>query len=311
MTLVVAALAGGVMGLGVWLALRGTVLLGRRHHFSKPASGQAEKASEAVARQASPRVKTPAANAQSVRKLVVAAGLAGLIFFTTHWIVLTVLVGSSVVLFWGRLNPNKQIATLAERGDSIASWIEMLYGTIAAGGGFEKAIVASARSAPVAIRPEVERLAARIEVVPLPQALRDFAHDMAHPACDKVATAITLASAKGAQNIVSLLRSQAASVRQESQLLRSHQAGRAKFLTSARIVIGSTLAVAVGIYIFDDGYLTPYASTFGQLMLGVVGAGFIGGYALLVKMGGAKPPPRYFKMTESDAAEPLGSQALS
>jgi len=291
---VLAALSGSVIGLGAWLALmglRGKVLLSGRNHVARSSLGSSRAATGS-----SPNAAFP------IRKIAISLVVAGFVYFITQWIALAVLVGGSISIFWGRLSPNKHTTALADRGDAIASWIEMLFGTIAAGGGFEKAIAVSARSAPKPIRPEVERLAARIEVVPLPQALRDFAKDIAHPACDKVATALTLASAKGAQNIVSLLRSQAASVRQDSQLLRSQQAGRSKFLTSARIILGSTLFVAAGIYLFDDGYLEPYGTAFGQLMLAMVGAGFMGGYAMLVKMGQSKAPQRYFELKDTETS---------
>ena len=235
------------------------------------------------------------------KKILIGIVAGSFVYLVTAWVAAALLAAGAVSVFWGRLK--SQGSSLADKGDAIASWIEMLYTTIAAGGGFEKAIAASARSAPAVIRREVERLAARVEVVPLPEALAAFAREVAHPACDKVATALTLASARGAQNLVGLLRSQAASVRQEVQLLRSQQAGRAKFLTSARIVLGATLAVALGIYLFDDGYLKPYGSPFGQVMLCLVGAGFMGGYGLLIRMGKAKPPARYFEMTDASGSK--------
>lgn len=235
------------------------------------------------------------------KKMLIGIVAGSFVYLVTAWIAAALLAAGAVSVFWGRLK--SQGSSLADKGDAIASWIEMLYTTIAAGGGFEKAIAASARSAPAVIRREVEGLAARVEVVPLPEALAAFAREVAHPACDKVATALTLASARGAQNLVGLLRSQAVSVRQEVQLLRSQQAGRAKFLTSARIVLGATLAVALGIYLFDDGYLEPYGSPFGQVMLCLVGAGFMGGYGLLIRMGKAKPPARYFEMTDASGSK--------
>ena len=301
---VMAALSGGLIGLGVWLVLAGLCFPSSFSptRLGQTGSAQAGSGRARLHRARSGQTDSGSAGSLQVGTLVIAVIMAVLAYAVTQWITLAALVGVSVALFWGRLSPGKQTASLAERGDCIASWIETLYGTIAAGGGFEKAIAVSARSAPEAIREPVANLAARLEVAPLPLAMRDFARDMAHPACDKVATALTLASVKGAQNIVGLLRAQAVSVRHESQLLRSQQAGRVKFLTSARIVIGATLAVAVGIYLFDDGYLEPYNSAFGQLMLAVVGAGFMGGYALLVKMGRADPPPRYFEMAETEAA---------
>ena len=285
-----AAFAGAIVGFGLWLVLlgfRGKAVVKKAEAFK---SGGGLSASGGL----------HIAGALPKKMLVgIVAGSA--VYLVTGWIAAALLGAGAIGIFWGRLK--SQNSLLADKGDAIASWIEMLYTTIAAGGGFEKAIAASARSAPALIRREVEALAARVEVVPLPEALAAFAREAAHPACDKVATALTLASARGAQNLVGLLRSQAASVRQEVQLLRSQQAGRAKFLTSARIVLWATLAVALGIYLFDDGYLEPYGSPFGQVMLCLVGAGFMGGYGLLVRMGKAKPPAKYFDMTDTPASK--------
>lgn len=235
----------------------------------------------------------------TAKKMLIGIAVGAVVYLVTSWIVAALLATCAIIVFWGKLKSQGNF--LADKGDAIASWIEMLYTTIAAGGGFEKAIAVSARGAPLLIRREVEMLAGRVEVMPMPEALAAFSREVAHPACDKVATALTLASARGAQNLVGLLRSQAASVRQEGQLLRSQQAGRAKFLTSARIVLGATLTVALGIYLFDDGYLEPYGSLWGQAVLGMVGAGFMGGYGLLIRMGKTKPPARYFEMTDTSA----------
>ena len=285
-----AAFGGAILGFGLWLVLlgfRGKAVVKKAAAFK--GVGGASAGGGLLTAGALPK------------KMLVGIVAGSAVYLVTGWIAAALLGAGAVGIFWGRLK--SQSSLLADKGDAIASWIEMLYTTIAAGGGFEKAIAASARSAPAVIRCEVEALAARVEVVPLPEALAAFAREVAHPACDKVATALTLASARGAQNLVGLLRSQAASVRQEVQLLRSQQAGRAKFLTSARIVLWATLAVALGIYLFDDGYLEPYGSPFGQVMLCLVGAGFMGGYGLLIRMGKAKPPARYFEMTETSGGE--------
>lgn len=285
-----AVFGGAVIGFGLWL-----VLLGLR---GKAVVRKAETFKGGGGLSIGGGLSTGGA---WPKKMLIGIVAGSLVYLVTAWIAAALLAAGAVSVFWGRLK--SQGSSLADKGDAIAGWIEMLYTTIAAGGGFEKAIAASARSAPAVIRREVERLAARVEVVPLPEALAAFAREVAHPACDKVATALTLASARGAQNLVGLLRSQAASVRQEVQLLRSQQAGRAKFLTSARIVLGATLAVALGIYLFDDGYLEPYGSPFGQVMLCLVGAGFMGGYGLLIRMGKAKPPARYFEMTDASGSK--------
>lgn len=285
-----AVFGGAVVGFGLWLVLlglRGKAVVRKAETF-KGGGGLSIGGGFSI-------------GGALPKKMLIGIVAGSFVYLVTAWVAAALLAAGAVSVFWGRLK--SQGSSLADKGDAIASWIEMLYTTIAAGGGFEKAIAASARSAPAVIRREVERLAARVEVVPLPEALAAFAREVAHPACDKVATALTLASARGAQNLVGLLRSQAASVRQEVQLLRSQQAGRAKFLTSARIVLGATLAVALGIYLFDDGYLEPYGSPFGQVMLCLVGAGFMGGYGLLIRMGKAKPPARYFEMTDASGSK--------
>lgn len=285
-----AVFGGAIVGFGLWLlllGLRGKAVVRKAETF-KGGGGLSIGGGFSI-------------GGALPKKMLIGIIAGSFVYLVTAWVAAALLAAGAVSVFWGRLK--SQGSSLADKGDAIASWIEMLYTTIAAGGGFEKAIAASARSAPAVIRREVERLAARVEVVPLPEALAAFAREVAHPACDKVATALTLASARGAQNLVGLLRSQAASVRQEVQLLRSQQAGRAKFLTSARIVLGATLAVALGIYLFDDGYLEPYGTPFGQVMLCLVGAGFMGGYGLLIRMGKAKPPARYFEMTDAPGSK--------
>ena len=288
---------GAIIGFGLWLILLGfggkAVLPGKVGSGDTAVTGNAGKRMS--------ETRDGRAGSGVAKKTLIGIAVGAAVYLVTSWIAAALLAAGALIVFWGKLK--SQGNSSADKSDAIASWIEMLYTTIAAGGGFEKAIAASARSAPSLIRREVEMLAARVEVVPLPEALAAFAREVAHPACDKVATALTLASARGAQNLVGLLRSQAASVRQEGQLLRSQQAGRAKFLTSARIVLGATLTVALGIYLFDDGYLDPYSSPLGQAMLCVVGAGFMGGYGLLVRMGKAKPPARYFEMTDASSGD--------
>ena len=295
-----AACGGAIIGFGLWLVFLGlggkAVLPERIGNGDTVVIGDSGKGmSEAWSGRARNGV---------AKKMLIGIAVGAVVYLVTSWVAAAFLAAGAIIVFWGKLK--SQGNSLADKSDAIASWIEMLYTTIAAGGGFEKAIAASARSAPTLIRREVEMLAARVEVVPLPEALAAFAREVAHPACDKVATALTLASARGAQNLVELLRSQAASVRQEGQLLRSQQAGRAKFLTSARIVLGATLTVSLGIYLLDDGYLDPYSSPFGQAMLCVVGAGFMGGYGLLIRMGKAKPPARYFEMTDTSSGNNAG-----
>ena len=272
---------GAVAGLGLWVlqaGVRGRVTIprGRRRAVARV------EASMTALRRSS---------------IAVAAGI--LIFAVTGWLSAGVLVAAGTALFAGRFGKGRGLRAISERGDAIAGWIEMLYAILAAGGGIERAITGSAGAAPAAIRREVQELAARLEVRPLPEALLGFASDVAHPAVDKVVASLILASIQGAQDLVSLLRSQAEVVRAESRLVVEADAGRARYRTSARLIVGTTAVMAGGLFIVDRGYLAPYDSAQGQVVLAGIGMVFLGGFWLLARLGRVQPPVRYF---DPDAA---------
>ena len=266
---------GAIAGLGLWLligAARGRVTLpraGRR-------TGGIEVPMAALRR----------------GSIAVAAGI--LVFAVTGWLSAGALVTAGMALFAGKFGKGKGLRAISERGDAIAGWIEMLYAILAAGGGIERAIVGSASAAPAAIRREVQELAARLEVRALPEALLVFATEVAHPAIDKVVASLILASVQGAQDLVSLLRSQAEVVRAESRLVVEADAGRARYRTSARLIVGTTAVMAGGLYLVDRGYLAPYDTARGQVVLLGIGLVFLGGFWLLARLGRVRPPERYF-----------------
>lgn len=266
---------GAVGGLGVWLFVSG--LRGRATFplWGSPASGVR-------------------ASATALRRGSVALVAGIVIFAVTGWFSAGVLVAAGIVLFAGRFGRVAGLRSISARGDAIAGWIEMLYAILAAGGGIERAIMGSAGAAPAAIRREVQELAARLEVRPLPEALLAFASDVAHPAVDKVVASLILASIQGAQDLVSLLRSQSEVVRAESRLVIEADAGRARYRTSARLIVGTTAVMAGGLYLVDRGYLAPYDSVQGQLVLAGIGIIFLGGFWLLARLGAVQPPVRYF-----------------
>ena len=277
-------MCGAVAGLGLWLligGLRGRAILPGRGRLG---GGAVEVPMEALRR----------------ASIAVVAGV--LIFAVTGWLSAGALVTAAIVLFAGRFGKGKGLRAISERGDAIAGWIEMLYAILAAGGGIERAIVGSAGAAPAAIRREVQELAARLEVRALPDALLAFANDVVHPAVDKVVASLILASVQGAQDLVSLLRSQAEVVRAESRLVVEADAGRARYRTSARLIVGTTAIMAAGLYLVDRGYLEPYDSARGQVALLVIGLVFMGGFWLLARLGRVRPPERYFDPSASGLA---------
>ena len=273
------ACAGAVLGLGAWFLTWG--VLGRRLLWI-PGGWEPTTI--------------------HLRRLSVAAVAGLIVLVATGWIAAAALVALGLVIFEGRLGTRSEMRQLTARGEAVASWTEMVYSAIAAGGGIERAIIASARNAPRSIRDEVVRLAARLEVRPLPEAMRDFTAEIAHPAADKVAVALVLASTHGAHDLVSLLRTQVDSTRREIKMHLEVEAGRARYRTSARIIVGVTALMAVGLYLADRGYLEPYDTAIGQMVLICVGAVFMLGFWLLIRMADTREPDRYF----ASVAEPAG-----
>jgi hypothetical protein len=158
--------------------------------------------------------------------------------------------------------------------EGIAAWAEMLRDTMAAAGGLEQSIIASALVAPPAIRQQVQALAVRLERQRLAPALRAFAEELDDPTADLVVAALVLAADKSPKRLGDLLGTLAGAARSEVSMRLRVEAGRARTRTSVRVVTISTTAFAVGLLVLNRGYLSPYDSALGQMVLALVGGLF-------------------------------------
>jgi Flp pilus assembly protein TadB len=170
------------------------------------------------------------------------------------------------------------------RIEAIAGWAEMLRDTMAGSAGLEQAIIATAPLAPLPIRGEVAILAIRLEGERLGPALRAFADDVADPTCDLVAAALVLAADHQAQRLGELLGSLAAAARDQATMRLRVEAGRARTRTSVKVIVGATSAMVLALALFNRGYLAPYDTATGQLVLILVGAVFAVAFMWLARM---------------------------
>ena len=170
------------------------------------------------------------------------------------------------------------------RIEAVAGWAEMLRDTMAGSAGLEQAIVATATLAPLAIRAEVATLAVRLEGERLAPALRAFADEVGDATCDLVAAALVLAADHQAQRLGELLGSLAAAARDQATMRLRVEAGRARTRTSVKVIVGATGALVAGLAVLDRGYLAPYDTATGQLVLAVVGAVFLAAFMWLARM---------------------------
>ena len=236
-------------------------------------------------------------------RLAIALGAAVLVGAGTGWPVAALLAAGAC---WGipaLFSESKAQAATIARVEAVAGWAEMLRDTMAGAAGLEQAIAATAPVAPLPIRRDVATLAARLERERLGPALRAFADDVADPTCDLVVAALVLAAEHQASRLGELLGTLAAAARNQATMRLRVEAGRARTRTSVKVIVGITLGLALFLAVVNHGYLAPYASGTGQLVLLVVGALFAAAFVWLAKMTRPTEPTRFL------AADPSVSEA--
>jgi len=223
------------------------------------------------------------------------AAVAGgvLVVAVTGWLVGGVLAAAGVVTLPRLLGRDRHAAARVARVEAVASWTEMLRDTLAAAAGLEQTILATAGTAPAALRGEIRGLAARLERGErLPAALRVFAEQVADPTADLVVSALVLAAEHQARQLADLLGELAREAREQVAMRLRVDAGRARTRTSVRVIVGTTLAFAAGLIILNRPYLHPYDSAGGQLVLLLVGGLFAVAFWWLARIGRIAENPR-------------------
>ena len=173
--------------------------------------------------------------------------------------------------------------------EAIATWTELLQGTLAASAGLGQAIMATADLSPAPIRDATHRLAAQLQAGVEPKtALLRFADDIGDPSADRVVCALLLAFTERAQRLGDLLRALADSTREEVSLRLRVETSRASVRSGVRTVVIFSLAFAGLLSLLARSYLAPFGSPTGQMVLAVVAGLYAGGLTLMVTL--ARPP---------------------
>ncbi|MBB5890629.1 type II secretion system F family protein [Kutzneria kofuensis] len=236
--------------------------------------------------------------------LLVMAVLAGLaVGAVTGWVVGAVLTVVAVIGLPRILGSNVDYKRQLERIEAIAGWTEMLRDTLVAAAGLEQAILATAPACPEAIREEITELAVRLERGErLAPSLRHLADQLRDPTADLVISALVLAAEHQARQLADLLGELAGEAREQASMRMRVEAGRARTRTSVRVVVITTLVFAIGLVLLNRGYLAPYDSAFGQIMLLLVGALFTAAFAWLARIVRLREPERF--LTELSVIRP-------
>ncbi|NYE50025.1 Flp pilus assembly protein TadB [Spinactinospora alkalitolerans] len=251
-TLLLGLLGGAALGFGVWLLLLTT--------------------SAAPRSAARARLRPLVGDRRRAVRLVGAVGAGVLGWALTGWPVAVVLAAAGVWWLPALLGPDRGHAERLARIEAVASWTEQIRDLMAGASGLQHAITATAPIAPEPIRAEVGRLADRLRAARSPdKALADFAAAVDTPTADLVAAALAGAASRHTADLGTLLSSLAEATREQAAMLVRVAAGRARVRTAMRIIVTVTLALAVGLLVFNPTYLAPYDGLFGQVALAVIG----------------------------------------
>ncbi|MGW7514141.1 type II secretion system F family protein [Streptomyces sp. NPDC054796] len=194
------------------------------------------------------------------------------------------------------------------RIEGIAGWTETLRDTLAAAAGLEQAIMATAHTAPKAVRPYTLGLAARMAGGErLSAGLRRLQADLADPTADLVIAALTLAAQYEARHLGPLLGELAATARAQVQMRQRVEAGRARMRTTVRVVVATTLTFAGGLMVLNPDFLSPYDSAVGQLMLLGIGAIFTAAFTWIRRIARIESPQRFFGDDTFSSAPPTST----
>lgn len=239
------------------------------------------------------------------RRLTTAAVAALGTWILTRWIVAAVAGGVAGWLAAGTPGV-KHRRSLDKRTEAIALWAEMLRDAIGTARGVEGVLVATAATAPLPIRPEVQRMARRLQRESLDSVLDDLADDLNHPIGDLVVTALRLTSTAGGRQVRDVLTNLAIAAYAEAESRRRIEVARERPRSAMRytaLIIGGFVGLLV---VFSRKYLDPYDSALGQIVLVFVGFYWAAGFGWMHRMGRMEPIERFLApgpgLDESGAA---------
>ncbi|MER5619899.1 type II secretion system F family protein [Streptosporangium sp. NPDC002544] len=183
--------------------------------------------------------------------------------------------------------------TAMRRLEALAAWTESLRDTIAGAAGLEQAIPSSIRAAAPTLRPHLRSMVDRLHTrMALPDALRRFADELDDPSADLVVAALILNSKLRGPGLRDVLGALAVSAREELDMRRRVEAERRSTRRSVQIVVGTAIAFAVMLVVFNPSYVEEYDNALGQAVLVVVAGLFGAGFAWMRRLARFDKPAR-------------------
>lgn len=235
------------------------------------------------------------------------AGLAGIalvvVGYATHWPVAAMLAAIGAALAPSLIGAKARRSQSVARLEAIAVWTEQLRDVMAAAGGIQEAIVATAPLAPRPIAAEVGNLARSLNAGRrLGPTLERLAQDLAHPLSDMVVTSLLLAQERQG-HLRELLTEVASSARAEATIRMEIEAARARTYVTVRLIVGVTIGMGIWLVIAQRDYVAAFDSPSGQIVLLVIGAIFATAGLQLHRMAQPSTPQRLLAPVPRPAQE--------
>lgn len=215
----------------------------------------------------------------------------GVVLSLFGWVVALIIAPVVAVLLPWLMR--KDSAVSPDDLEALEEWVRSLSGVIGAGQGISSAIIATRQSCPERVRPQLERLIARLYARrSLDEALYAFADDLDNQVGDYIATALIQASRHEGAALRTALDGIAVDVSEEVRARRDIEASRAGARRQARIVTVIALSVLFGFVMF-----TPLGSYYrtgsGQFVLLLVLTAFMSALYWLRQTSSTTPLARF------------------
>ncbi|MFI9643562.1 type II secretion system F family protein [Micromonospora sp. NPDC051925] len=244
------------------------------------------------------RVWTSADRTRAVAAVV--GGFAAAVL--TRWPVAALLTAVAVWTLPRVLGPDRDHHRSLARIEAVATWAELLRDTLSSAAGLEQAITVTAPVTPAPIRAQVQRLADAVRTgVRLPVALRALADELTDPTADLVVRALQQAAGYHGGQLTESLTSLAATAREQAQIRMRVATTRATTRTAARVITGTCVVMVAGLILLNRGFLAPYGTLTGQMVLLAVGGVFAGGFWWLARASRIPQPPRILSAPRTSA----------
>lgn len=229
----------------------------------------------------------------AARRMAGAAATGLVVLVLTRWIAVAVGLALLVVVADRLFGGTRRARLAIVRLQALAGWTESLRDLIATGLALPEALPASVTAAAPAIRLPLSGLADRLaDRERLDSALHALADDLDDSSADLVIAALILNSRTQGPALHVVLSSLARSARSELAVRRAIEAERRSTRRAVQFVVAVTVTTALGLALLNPGYVAPYRSAAGQLVLAVVVGIFAVGFGWLARLSVLPEPDR-------------------